>query len=112
MPNLVDVLRWGGPLSFGAGPGPDRFPIISKCVVSCKPFAHFRRLETRSVKKWRRALQSSLIYALGAQEDMVLAILRATAQIADPVGRDVLELLSKACVAQTNFCLMHGLLDK
>ena len=38
----------------GRGRAPDRFPIISKCVVSREPFTHFRRLQTRSVKKCGR----------------------------------------------------------
>ncbi len=47
--------------------------------------------------------QISLICVLGAQEDMVLAILRGTAKIAGPVGRDLQKLLSKACVAKMKF---------
>ena len=49
------------------------------------------------------AHQILLIYALGAQEDMALAILRGTAKIAGPAGRDLQELLSKACIAKMKF---------
>ena len=48
----IRLRSFGGVASchLGRDPSADRFPRISKYVVSCRPFALFQRLQTKSVK--------------------------------------------------------------